>query len=268
MYVMEMSRFLGMKEQLLSIINKGNIFDTDYTIAMYLLKNWDRLKDINIYDMAAECYVDRSTIRRFFDKINNINFRDFKTNYSDYFETDEIVTMGCTSYTEYLTKLAEQIISFVDHFKLKRNKDEEIDWFVNELYYAKTVVFMGSESICGQMLNAQNAYLVLKKIIHVITRNIVNNSLLNNLGEQDLILVFSLSCYYADVIYPIIKTNKAKKILFTLYRSDVLEKQYDKVIPLSNQSLNVDTDVIRKYGYTYLMDTMIATYCIRYGNKF
>ena len=261
---MKTIQFLGTKEQLFSIINKGNIFDADYVIAMYLLKNWSRLRQINIYDMAAACYVDRSTIRRFFDKMNDTNFREFKSGYNDYFKTDEAATMGCSSYTEYLTKLAEQIISYVDHFKLRRDKDGEIEWFVDRLHRADNVVFMGSESIGGQMLNAQNAYLVSDKIIHVITQNVQNNSLLNHLDEGDLILIFSLRCRYANIIYPTIEKNKAKKILFTLYKTAALEEQYDKVIPLSNQSLNIEEDVIRKYGYTYLMDTMTATYRIRY----
>ena len=56
------SKYLGTKDILFSIINKGEAETANYAIAMYLLEHYGDIKNINILDMAEECFVDRSTI--------------------------------------------------------------------------------------------------------------------------------------------------------------------------------------------------------------
>jgi len=53
---------------------------------MYLLEHYGDIKNINILDMAEECFVDRSTIRRFFVKYGFDSFKEFKEHYENSFE--------------------------------------------------------------------------------------------------------------------------------------------------------------------------------------
>ena len=79
------SKYLGTKDILFSIINKGEVETANYAIAMYLLEHYGDIKSINILDMAEECFVDRSTIRRFFVKYGFDSFKEFKEHYENSF---------------------------------------------------------------------------------------------------------------------------------------------------------------------------------------
>ena len=65
---------LRLLNSLISLINDGEENSSDVVIAKYLLENYNQLQNLNIYDVAEKCYVDRSTIRRLAKKLGFDNF--------------------------------------------------------------------------------------------------------------------------------------------------------------------------------------------------
>ena len=74
----------GLLSELFKIIDNNDEANIDYVIAKYFIENYKKLGTLNIYDVAEECYVSRSSIRRFCKQIGYNNFLDLKSAFKDY----------------------------------------------------------------------------------------------------------------------------------------------------------------------------------------
>ena len=77
----------GILNSLISVLNEGAEDTADVNIAKYLLQNFNRLQELNIYDIASECFVSRATIRRFSKKMGFDNFKDLKGQFINFHDT-------------------------------------------------------------------------------------------------------------------------------------------------------------------------------------
>lgn len=261
------TKFIGAKNLLLSIINKGETDSVDYMIALYLLQHYRNLQAVNIYDMSENCFVNRTTIRRFFIKYGYHNFLDFKKHYHDQFEEDDYFPIPFDDYSAYLNDLNAKLLNMMSQFTLKRDKTNEIDSFNSHLYESERIVFMGDESFYGQLYNAQQEMLAMEKIVYFITNNIQDHKVLNSLTDKDCIVIFSLKGNYANLIWPHIKHIKAYKMMLTLHKEEKWSSCFDYICQLTKNPEEADEMVYRKYGVTYFIDTMISTYKIKYQKQ-
>lgn len=257
-------KFIGTKHLLLSIINKGETETADYTIALYLLNYYDRLDEINIYDMAEECFVNRSTIRRFFTKYGYDSFLDFKKNYEDIFR-DKDPMEDIKTYSDYLNILNAHIMELMSEMNLKRDKTAEIDKVIEKMYHCDRLVFIGSDTIYGQLFNAQQSLIHAGKIIHIISKKHYENKVLCELGPNDCLMVFSVTGAFANAILPIIEEIDTYKMLIILNNHEELSGHFDDVYTLTRRPREaVNEEVYRRYGMTYFLDAMITSYKIKY----
>ena len=120
------SKYLGTKDILFSIINKGETETANYAIAMYLLEHYGDIKNINILDMAEECFVDRSTIRRFFVIYGFDSFKEFKEHYENSFEERYFKKIPFQTYGDYINSLNSKLFDFISQFTLKRDIRQRI----------------------------------------------------------------------------------------------------------------------------------------------
>lgn len=258
------TKFIGTKNLLLSIINKGETESVDYMIALYLLQHYRNLHDVNIYDMSEHCFVNRTTIRRFFVKYGYHNFLDFKNHYDDQFKKEDYSPLVFDDYTSYLNDLNAKLMNMMSQFTLKRDKTNEIDSFNHHLFESDRIIFMGDETFYGQLYNAQQEMLGMEKIVYFITNNIQDHKIIKNLTEKDCIVIFSLKGNYAELIWPHIEHLKAYKMMLTLHKQEKWSKLFDYVCQLTKNPIEADEAVYRKYGVTYFVDTMISTYKMKY----
>lgn len=257
-------KYIGLKNLLFSLINRGEAGSSDYEIAMYLLKNYHRINQLNIYDMATECYVNRTTIMRFFNKYGYRNFREFKSQYSDLFDEREYKPLPFHTYPEYLNDLNAKLITMMNLFNTGRDKSKEIDDSLEAIHQSERMVLMGDDSVYGQLYNAQHKLLGCGKLIQIITDNVYDNKLLHSLTATDLIMVFSLTGTYADLIYGEIQNSPAYKVLITMAVTERMQQRFDYVNPLTSHPEEADPDIFRRYGFTYFVDTMVSTYRMKY----
>lgn len=260
------SKYLGVKKFLFEILNKGEKYTSDYAIAYYLLEHYKCLKDINIIEMAADCYVDRSTIRRFFQKNGLDNFQEFKINYNEEFEAHYYKDVPFENYNNYIADLNDKITSMMNEYSLKRDKSSDINNFIDILYEAKNIVVMGDGSFYGNMYSIQQNMLEVGKIVFLVTSNIKNNPVLNGLTEDDCIIVLSLKGEYYDGIKKSIIGQKCKKILLTLSAKEDWKDEFKYIAQLTKEPEKADEEVYRKYAMTYFIDIMLNTYKMKYGS--
>ena len=112
----------GLMNSLIAILNEGND-STDVFIAKYFMKNFGRMHDLNVYDVAQECFVDRATIRRFAQKLGYANFKEMKEQFENYNQ-----------------KIQESVNELAMQLKLSEGSDYEkelkvYDWMCQNIVY-------------------------------------------------------------------------------------------------------------------------------------
>lgn len=100
----ELNRY-GVLNSLISILNEGEEDSSDVVIAKYLLQNFNHLQNLNIYDMAGECFVSRATIRRFAQRLGFDNFKILKNQFESFHDTYPSIEQ------EYMIILSNNTIS-------------------------------------------------------------------------------------------------------------------------------------------------------------
>ena len=261
------SKYLGTKDILFSIINKGEAETANYAIAMYLLEHYGDIKNINILDMAEECFVDRSTIRRFFVKYGFDSFKEFKEHYENSFEERYFKEIPFQTYGDYINSLNSKLFDFISQFTLKRDKTKDIEEVIDRIYKSNHLVLLGDETFYGNMYFVQQSMLAMNKIVFLITNKIADNPVLEKLDADDCMIVYSLSGEYYSAIKEQIKDVPCQKMMFTLHKKEQWAEDFDYIAQLTRDPEKADADVYRKYAFTYFTDLMITTYKMKYQRK-
>lgn len=71
---------LSLLNSLFNVLNENNQGDPYLILAEYFLEHYHELSRLNIYDVAADCFVSRSSIRRFCQAIGYENSSRLKMN--------------------------------------------------------------------------------------------------------------------------------------------------------------------------------------------
>lgn len=261
------TRYLATKNILFSIVNKGESETSDYSIAYYLLSHYNDIRNITIKDMSEKCFVDRSTIRRFFVKYGYENFLDFKKHYCDQLEDRYRKVLPFENYNEYIVSLNRKISDMMEQYTLKRDKTQDIDSVIQRLYASHRIVLLGDESFYGNMYTVQQYLLTMGKVVFVLTSNLSGNPILHSLDRGDCLLVFSLKGNYLGAIADEIRHISCQKILLTLSGRPAWPADFDYVARLTSDPEKVDEEIYRRYAVTYYIDIMLNTYRMKYGKK-
>ncbi len=251
----------GLLNSLITLINEGEENSADVTIAKYLLQNFNQLKDLNIYDISAECYVSRATIRRMAQKLGFENFKDLKnqiSNFSDY----PIYRAGIDT-DEFGNSVIQQIVTMANECEQFFN-EEKIENIVQEINQASQIVFLTFDIYSRQSSEFQKAMILSGKMVRVISSKFVNNELLANLKKDDMLIVISISGYFASQVIPFIKEINTKKILLTTIHDDYYESIFDELWYLSSVPRIEKRSVYTMYGTQYCLERIFNAYIKKY----
>ncbi len=250
---------------LLSVLNENEVEDSNYKLANYLLENFDRLDELNMYDIVEECYISRSGIRRFCLSIGLNNFSDVKHNYSEW---DHQYEKYCDAARKNDTKeaLRESIYQVFDQVEEIVTNDflKNITKLIHD---SANVVFVASEFSAISIKEFQQSMIIAGKVIKIMSSSYVNESLLNSLNAKDLIITISVTGRYAENINKYIDDINCMKMLITSNTGSEICETYDRIVGLPP---NIDICHARdysKYGISYLLDLIFAFYYSEYVFK-
>lgn len=250
---------------LLSVINENDVEDSNYKLANYLLENFDRLDELNMYDIMEECYMSRSGIRRFCLSIGLNNFSDVKHHYNEW---DHQYEKYCDAARKNGTKeaLRESVYQVLDQVEEIATTDflKDITRLIRD---SKNVVFIASEFSAISVKEFQQSMIIAGKVIKIMSSSYVNESLINSLNAKDLIITISVTGRYGENIDKYIKDVNCRKMLITSNTGSEICASYDKIIGLPP---NIDICHARdysKYGISYLLDLIFAFYYREYVLK-
>lgn len=255
--VQELNRY-GVLNSLISILNEGEEDSSDAVIAKYLLQNFNHLQNLNIYDMADECFVSRATIRRFAQRLGFDNFKILKNQFESFHDTYSFYRAGIYDNTENNT-ISEQILKMVNECD-SFFTDEKIAGIVNDIKKANTIVFLTSDIYSRQSSEFQKAMILNDKMVRIISKKYENSELLHSLKSTDLLLVISVSGFFVNVILPYIKDNQAKTILLTTVHDLKYYDYFDEVWYLSKSAKTNNRSVYTVFATQYCLEKIFDAY--------
>ena len=253
---------MGLLNSLISLINGGEENASDVTIAKYLLENYNRLQDLNIYDIAEQCYVDRSTIRRLSKKLGFDNFKDLKKQFADFSIEYASYRSGINNgkpgntVVQQITNMAKECENFFD--------DKRTEAIIQEMHQASQIVFLTFDVYSRQSSEFQKAMILSGKMVRVITSKFENNEILPNLKDNDMLIVISLAGHFVSQVSHLIVENKAKKILLTTVRNELYNTIFDEIWYLSSSPKLEKRSVYTVYATQYCLEKLFAAYIKKY----
>lgn len=253
----ELNRY-GVLNSLISILNEGEEDSSDAVIAKYLLQNFNHLQNLNIYDMADECFVSRATIRRFAQRLGFDNFKILKNQFESFHDTYSFYRAGIYDNTENNT-ISEQILKMVNECD-SFFTDEKIAGIVNDIKKVNTIVFLTSDIYSRQSSEFQKAMILNDKMVRIISKKYENSELLHSLKSTDLLLVISVSGFFVNVILPYIKDNQAKTILLTTVHDLKYYDYFDEVWYLSKSAKTNNRSVYTVFATQYCLEKIFDAY--------
>ncbi|SFU88275.1 transcriptional regulator, RpiR family [Clostridium sp. DSM 8431] len=248
---------------LFSVINESNHKDTNYVLAQYFLENYHKLSELNIFNVAEECYVSRSSIRRFCKSIGYENFVELKKQFAEYDDQYKYYMMHSNreNYRELLTNEINEMIKELD----KRMNEEEVERIADKIYKSRYVVFLTSDTSTAVVQEFQKSMIFFGKVIKIISDVYTDKSLISSLDERDVLFVISSTGTFAKASRDFIEKNKAEKILITVNRDEEFKEWYDKIYHLSSKDRSKDgRSVYGKYGISYMFDIIYSAYLRKY----
>lgn len=111
----EMKAMGSLAGRLLSYIGTTPIHDSNYDIALILIKNYDRIKGMSIAEIAGLCYVSKASVSRFCRFLGFDSYREFKacleqdfTMHTDY--SRQFYAMLCSDQQMALSTYRDELI--------------------------------------------------------------------------------------------------------------------------------------------------------------
>lgn len=251
-------RHFSIMNSLLTVLNSTEPGDLENVLARYFLERFDRLRDLNVYDVAEECYTSRSGIRRFCQSIGIENFSALKA--SDYeWDLHRKFFVGYTDHPDfccYLPKaIDEMMISINEHID-----DGELTALATLIRDAEEVVLLSSDFSSMAVREFQQSMLYMHKIVQILTDSFGSERGLAELSPKSLIITISPSGNYARAARRQLEESAAARVLITLSHDTVLAEPYDAVLRLSSEDYYGKRTVYAKYGINYFFDLLYNRY--------
>ncbi len=255
----------GLFNSLISIINDGAADDVNVTIARYLLENYNRLNDLNIYDIAEACFVSRATIRRMAQSLGFENFKAMKGQFGDFSDYYSFYSSGI-GIDSAGRSMAEQVCHMMSECE-KYLSEERLEAIVSQMYRSRQIVFVCSDVYSRQSSEFQKAMILAGKMVRVVSNKFNENSVLASLTSEDMLIVISVSSFFANLTLPMVKELPGYKILTTTVRDKNHESCYDEIWYLSDTPQVQQRSVYTIYAIQYHLEKISAAYIKKYGNK-
>lgn len=182
-------RHFSLMNSLLAVVNRSPHDSMDSTLARYFLERFDRLADLNVYDVAEECYTSRSGIRRFCQSIGLDNFSDLKS-YAWEWSRHRRLFSRYTDHENYRDYLVAALAE-MDRTINEAVPEETLDRLARLLYRSRRIVILTSGFSSGAVRQFQQSMLYLHKVIDIVTDSTGDITQLEALTGDDALVVIS-----------------------------------------------------------------------------
>lgn len=256
---------LDLVHSLFSILNDSKADHPDFILAKYFLENYSKLGELNIYDAADRCFVSRSSVRRFCQRLGYDNFKDLKEEFKR-FNYQYNYFLQFAMRPDFESWMQNELEEMVQEFECSSVK-ENIAQIADKIYESSKIIFLSSYSTLMEVTEFQRPMVLSGKLIRILSERKVHDEFITDMQQNDLLVTVSASGNFAASVHEIIKTIKANKLLITTSRSPEITENYDEVFYLGSKDYTHVKSVCGKYGLMYFFDLLYSTYIQKYGIK-
>lgn len=255
---MQLPRY-SMMILLFEIVNSPFSKPADFELAKFFLLHREKVCDLSIYDVAEECYVSRSTIRRFCEKLGFPNFTSFKQELEIPYDGREFENE--TKQEPYLEKHFGKIYQILDEIQNSTIIQSQCQLLAKQMHEHQNIFFVVSNSSASFVKDFQQQLLFQNCFLTIVTSNPIERIRTIYQKEHTIIVVISNSGVYVNMVYPELAEFSCPKYLLTC-QSFAQEDVFQDIIYMSKQHQPSETDVVlyRKYALSLLFDMIYYYY--------
>lgn len=252
------ARHFSLMNSLLTVLNSTDADDPENVLARYFLEHFEHLRDLNVYDVAEECYTSRSGIRRFCQSIGFENFSALKS--CDWeWGTHRSFFVGYTDHEDFERHLSGSIEGMMHDINCHVDNSDLAN-LATLVHDADEVLLLTSDFSSMAVREFQQSMLFMHKIVRVITDSFGSEKDLDALTGRSLVIVISATGNYARAVQRQIEEVAASRVLITLDRDEGLASPYDATLYLSSENYYGKRTVYAKYGINYFFDLLYHRY--------
>lgn len=253
----------GVIMNLLSYINGCMIHDTNYHLALALLKHLPEIQSLSLVEMASCCFVSQATLHRFCKQIGYRNYSTLREACLDNTQEDcdwsEFTHAGNQSFLE----TTEANLSDVFRF----NVLEQVDRVCYGLHDSQRVVCLGFEMFQLYAMSLQSQLITSGLYIEVPISLSAQLEAISQLQPGELAMLTTLDGEYCDHfnedIPDLIKETGCQLVVLTQTMNHPLAKQADEILCCGRQGSLQEA----KYGVIRLYDYLAMRYHMLFCNK-
>lgn len=250
--------------ELQALINSASESDTDKGIALYLLKNIQRVEDITINELANECYTSISTVSRFCKTIGLANFAELKQRIGEFRLTsyesmsDNLEGLNFQQGNDVLVNYTSEIGNALSDFASSIDF-EVLDQIISLMHQSDRVIVYATQLPAFFAKYFQYLMLLQRKYIEFYDLQEDSSYSASQLTDKDCAMVFSAEGNFIvrnrQVMIQILQTS-AKKVLFTQNPGVKFIERFDQVLFLGKRN----APKMGRYKIQLLVEVLVNRY--------
>lgn len=243
---------LELLKNLFEVLNTSDTGSTNYILSLYFINNYDKLEQLNIYDVSDDINMSRATVRRFCKALGYDNFLELKKT-SSIFHDGFKIYVDHYSNEQFVLEFRNALNLTLDHIEENFNNQTYNDIILN-MMKVKYVYILSSSQIHPTIQRIQNRFLSFN--IKVIIPHDLN-SLLKVITNDDLIIVISITGQYYETIQ-----SKLTNCNYFLLTNSIDYNESEKSFKLTEYSKKDETTndyptILYSYGIEYFFDILL-----------
>lgn len=260
----------SLANKLLSYISTTQIHDSNYDIAVVLIKNYERIKGMSIGEIADLCYVSTASISRFSRFLGFENFKEFKYYLEQDFSMEDdysrqFYAMLCDdekmAISTYRDELIENIYSTISEENM-----EIIPDVITAIHDSETVAYFSHHFLWDIGRFFQGKMMLMGKYVEQFFAYDAQLKSAQALRKDSLAIICTVGGSYMSrysKIWDSIVASGCKMLIITQNLSSAYLNNADYILRcgLSNR------DDIGKYSALMMADFLLMSYLKKYNKK-
>ncbi|WPC18293.1 MurR/RpiR family transcriptional regulator [Pediococcus inopinatus] len=250
---------LSLLSNIQHIFNGNQVGSADFELARYFLQNYVNISKLNINEVADQNHVSRATVRRFCEHLGYENFKNLKSHFEDFNEGIEKYRKFYSG-NDFRSQLVSQSVYMMRELSERMNTPEK-NAIIKAIFKAEGVFIFSSSRISSSICAFQQEMVNFGLTIYVADNQDDIDLLESQITKKSLIIIFSITGVFVNSISNSLGKLSCKKMLFTLKRDVLFNRQFDKVYNLRGQeNQRVNDQLYYTYGIDFVLDILFKDY--------
>ena len=264
------SKTMGsLANKLLGYVNTATVHDANFDIAVAMIKNYKKLRNMSIQEIADLCYVSKASITRFCHFMGFDNFREF----SSYLQQDFKISADYTLQFQAMLQSDQQMALSVYRDELIGNiyatvapeNVKVIAELVELIHDCNRVAYFSHHFLWDIGRYFEGKMMLMGRYVEQFLDYSTQLECARSLGPNDLAIICSVGGSYPSrysVIWNAIETSGCKILAITQNKSSPHWNCVSHFLYCGNSNKND----IGKYSALMATDLLVIQYMRKYGD--